>query len=165
MNFVHYCSIFTIFVNVNLQKVFEEGLQGFNIQEYIDLMSSDFPGFLRFSIALSERKSSIKVMGFELDRQLLFAWKKNGLLPFQGPSGTKKKSWSRFSFIELCWIQVLIALRKQGVGTERLIPFDLIPRIIPAAEWQRIEAGLVQRLQPLRFQNLRLSPTRATPGR
>jgi uncharacterized circularly permuted ATP-grasp superfamily protein len=24
---------------------------------------------------------------------------------------------------------------EDGAGTERLIPFDLIPRIIPAAEW------------------------------
>jgi hypothetical protein len=105
---------------MKLQKVFEEGLQGFDAQEFTDLMSSDFSGIYRFSEALSDRKSSIKEMGFELDRQLLFAWKKSGLLPFQGKGGTKKKSWTRFSFIELCWIQVMIALRKQGVGMERL---------------------------------------------
>ncbi|HVU24773.1 MAG TPA: circularly permuted type 2 ATP-grasp protein [Opitutus sp.] len=34
-------------------------------------------------------------------------------------------------------------------GTERIFPFDLIPRIIPHAEWKRIEAGLVQRLTAL----------------
>src|SRR3954469_22606160 len=34
---------------------------------------------------------------------------------------------------------------EDGAGTERLIPFDLIPRIIPAAEWRRMEQGLVQR--------------------
>jgi len=34
-------------------------------------------------------------------------------------------------------------------GTERLIPFDLIPRIIPAHEWQSMEAGLVQRVTVL----------------
>ena len=34
-------------------------------------------------------------------------------------------------------------------GTERIFPFDLIPRIIPAAEWARIEAGLIQRLTAL----------------
>src|SRR5665213_4583023 len=33
--------------------------------------------------------------------------------------------------------------------TERIIPTDLFPRIIPAAEWSRIEAGLIQRLQAL----------------
>lgn len=34
-------------------------------------------------------------------------------------------------------------------GTERLIPFDLIPRVIPAAEWQAMEKGLVQRVTAL----------------
>ncbi|MDR3510797.1 MAG: circularly permuted type 2 ATP-grasp protein [Caulobacteraceae bacterium] len=33
--------------------------------------------------------------------------------------------------------------------TERIIPTDLLPRIIPAAEWARIEAGLIQRLRAL----------------
>jgi uncharacterized circularly permuted ATP-grasp superfamily protein len=31
-------------------------------------------------------------------------------------------------------------------GTERIIPFDMIPRIIPSAEWERLEAGLKQRI-------------------
>ncbi|MEZ7849004.1 MAG: putative circularly permuted ATP-grasp superfamily protein [Polaromonas sp.] len=34
-------------------------------------------------------------------------------------------------------------------GTERLIPFDLIPRIIPAHEWANMEKGLVQRVTAL----------------
>jgi uncharacterized circularly permuted ATP-grasp superfamily protein len=38
---------------------------------------------------------------------------------------------------------------EEGSGTERLIPFDLIPRIIPAQEWRRMEAGLVQRVTAL----------------
>jgi uncharacterized circularly permuted ATP-grasp superfamily protein len=36
-----------------------------------------------------------------------------------------------------------------GSGTERLIPFDVIPRIIPAAEWRQLEAGLRQRVKAL----------------
>jgi len=39
--------------------------------------------------------------------------------------------------------------KDDGSGTERLIPFDLIPRIIPAHEWTRMEAGLVQRVNAL----------------
>ena len=31
-------------------------------------------------------------------------------------------------------------------GTERIFPFDLVPRMIPAAEWETIERGLTQRL-------------------
>lgn len=34
-------------------------------------------------------------------------------------------------------------------GTERIFPFDLMPRIIPRQEWQRIEAGLIQRITAL----------------
>jgi uncharacterized circularly permuted ATP-grasp superfamily protein len=34
-------------------------------------------------------------------------------------------------------------------GTERIFPFDLIPRIIPADEWDHIERGLKQRVHAL----------------
>ena len=34
-------------------------------------------------------------------------------------------------------------------GTERIFPFDLIPRIIPRAEWEHVERGLVQRIKAL----------------
>lgn len=34
-------------------------------------------------------------------------------------------------------------------GTERIFPFDLVPRVIPADEWKLIEAGLVQRITAL----------------
>jgi uncharacterized circularly permuted ATP-grasp superfamily protein len=38
---------------------------------------------------------------------------------------------------------------EDGAGTERLIPFDLIPRVIPSHEWKRMEQGLVQRVTAL----------------
>jgi uncharacterized circularly permuted ATP-grasp superfamily protein len=38
---------------------------------------------------------------------------------------------------------------EDGSGTERLIPFDLIPRIIPAGEWREMEKGLKQRVTAL----------------
>ncbi|KQW66289.1 MULTISPECIES: circularly permuted type 2 ATP-grasp protein [unclassified Methylibium] len=38
---------------------------------------------------------------------------------------------------------------EDGSGTERLIPFDLIPRIIPAQEWREMEKGLKQRVNAL----------------
>ena len=34
-------------------------------------------------------------------------------------------------------------------STERIIPTDILPRIIPASEWARIDAGLTQRLRAL----------------
>ena len=36
-----------------------------------------------------------------------------------------------------------------GEGTERIFPFDLIPRVIPDKEWQRVEQGLRQRILAL----------------
>src|SRR5881396_1998088 len=38
---------------------------------------------------------------------------------------------------------------EDGSGTERLIPFDLIPRVIPAHEWSEMERGLRQRVSAL----------------
>ncbi|CAD5374602.1 Circularly permuted type 2 ATP-grasp protein [Rubrivivax sp. A210] len=38
---------------------------------------------------------------------------------------------------------------EDGSGTERLIPFDLIPRVIPSQEWISMEAGLRQRVVAL----------------
>ena len=37
----------------------------------------------------------------------------------------------------------------ESQGAERLIPFDMIPRIIPATEWHRLQAGLRQRVTAL----------------
>jgi uncharacterized circularly permuted ATP-grasp superfamily protein len=39
--------------------------------------------------------------------------------------------------------------KDDGEGTERLIPFDLIPRVIPAQEWSELEKGLAQRVTAL----------------
>jgi len=36
-----------------------------------------------------------------------------------------------------------------SAGTERIFPFDLVPRIIPASEWDYIERGLKQRIHAL----------------
>jgi uncharacterized circularly permuted ATP-grasp superfamily protein len=38
---------------------------------------------------------------------------------------------------------------EDGAGTERLIPFDLIPRVIPSHEWVDMEKGLRQRVMAL----------------
>ena len=34
-------------------------------------------------------------------------------------------------------------------GTERILPFDIVPRILPAQEWERLERGLKQRIHAL----------------
>jgi len=51
-----------------------------------------------------------------------------------------------------------LALVDQGItftvygekeGLERIFPFDFVPRIVTAREWERLEAGLVQRVRAL----------------
>ncbi len=34
-------------------------------------------------------------------------------------------------------------------GTERIIPFDIVPRVLPGAEWNQLERGLEQRITAL----------------
>jgi uncharacterized circularly permuted ATP-grasp superfamily protein len=46
-------------------------------------------------------------------------------------------------------VGITFAVYGDDAGTERLIPFDIIPRIIPAAEWRQLETGLVQRVKAL----------------
>src|SRR5438552_7517972 len=51
-----------------------------------------------------------------------------------------------------------VSFRNQGItftvygdsrGVEKTFPFDLVPRIIPAHEWETIERGLEQRITAL----------------
>ena len=46
-------------------------------------------------------------------------------------------------------VGITFSVYGDDVGTERLIPFDLVPRIIPASHWARLEKGLAQRVQAL----------------
>ena len=46
-------------------------------------------------------------------------------------------------------VGITFAVYGEEAGKERLIPFDIVPRIIPAEEWRRIEAGLRQRVKAL----------------
>jgi uncharacterized circularly permuted ATP-grasp superfamily protein len=46
-------------------------------------------------------------------------------------------------------VGITFAVYGSEAGTERLIPFDIIPRIFPAAEWAMLEAGLKQRVRAL----------------
>jgi uncharacterized circularly permuted ATP-grasp superfamily protein len=46
-------------------------------------------------------------------------------------------------------VGITFAVYGDNAGKERLIPFDIIPRVIHAAEWARLQAGLVQRVTAL----------------
>jgi uncharacterized circularly permuted ATP-grasp superfamily protein len=44
---------------------------------------------------------------------------------------------------------ITFTVYSSGEGIEKIFPFDIIPRIITAAEWKEIEAGIQQRLKAL----------------
>jgi len=44
---------------------------------------------------------------------------------------------------------ITFTVYSSGEGIEKIFPFDIIPRIITAAEWSYIEAGITQRLKAL----------------
>lgn len=46
-------------------------------------------------------------------------------------------------------VGITFAVYGSDAGTERLIPFDIIPRIIPSSEWEQLQTGLKQRVQAL----------------
>ena len=44
---------------------------------------------------------------------------------------------------------ITFTVYSDGRGTERLFPFDLMPRILPRSQWDKLEAGLSQRVLAL----------------
>ena len=46
-------------------------------------------------------------------------------------------------------VGITFAVYGEEAGKERLIPFDIIPRIIPSDEWRALQAGLRQRVRAL----------------
>lgn len=51
--------------------------------------------------------------------------------------------------IALFKLGVTFNVYSDGQGTERILPFDIIPRIVSAQEWMRLEQGLKQRTYAL----------------
>ena len=58
---------------------------------------------------------------------------------------------SRQQAAERALLQMGITFNVYGenAGTEKIFPFDLVPRIVSATEWKRIERGLKQRIHAL----------------
>lgn len=46
-------------------------------------------------------------------------------------------------------VGITFAVYGEASGTERLIPFDIVPRVFPADEWRMLERGLKQRVRAL----------------
>ena len=50
---------------------------------------------------------------------------------------------------ELYNLGITFTLYDEGASVDRVLPFDLIPRVLTPSDWQTIEAGSVQRVQTL----------------
>jgi uncharacterized circularly permuted ATP-grasp superfamily protein len=46
-------------------------------------------------------------------------------------------------------VGITFAVYGEASGTERLIPFDIVPHVIPGAQWDRLARGLRQRVEAL----------------
>ena len=46
-------------------------------------------------------------------------------------------------------VGITFAVYGQEEGAERLIPFDIVPRMLPVEEWNRLQSGLKQRVRAL----------------
>ena len=74
-----------------------------------------------------------------------------------GPLAARLGRWSRTDFMarqaaaDLDQLNggVTFTVYQDDAGTERIFPFSLIPRVIDADEWARLQAGLVQRVAAL----------------
>jgi uncharacterized circularly permuted ATP-grasp superfamily protein len=53
--------------------------------------------------------------------------------------------------VDLAFLRQGITFNVYGdsAGTEKIFPFDLVPRIIPAKQWEQLERGLIQRITAL----------------
>ena len=58
----------------------------------------------------------------------------------------RKKAEADLTFHRL---GITFAVYGEEEGTERLIPFDLLPRVIPSNEWKMLQKGLEQRVKTL----------------
>src|SRR5688572_15003601 len=59
---------------------------------------------------------------------------------------TKKEELARRLFMSQ---GITFTVYSSGEGIEKIFPFDIIPRIITAAEWEVIDSGIKQRLKAL----------------
>lgn len=59
--------------------------------------------------------------------------------------------YEKQKFVDASFLKngITFTVYSDSQGTEKIFPFDLIPRIISEKEWQELEKGLKQRLKAL----------------
>ena len=97
--------------------ILKSEIENFNLENVSKLMAGNplaiFQAFEKFA----ERQITATDIDSRLNRKLLYAWKKNGLLPFS----QENNKWKRFSFFETCWFKILLEFRELGVSIEKLV--------------------------------------------
>jgi hypothetical protein len=97
-------------------NILKEEIESFQLDNMRNVLSETPEVLFGNLMKMAERKLKVTEMGIGFDRKLLYAWKQHGLLPFSHDD----KSWNRFSFIETCWLKILLEYRSIGVGIEKL---------------------------------------------
>jgi len=59
------------------------------------------------------------------------------------------RSRARDAEIELFNQGITFTVYTEGNAIDRILPFDVVPRVISAGDWQRIETGIIQRVQTI----------------
>lgn len=97
-------------------EILKDEIESFQIDNMRYVLSETPEVLFDNLIKMADRKLKVTEMGIGFDRKLLYAWKQHGLLPFSHDDN----SWNRFSFIETCWLKILLEYRSIGVGIEKL---------------------------------------------
>ncbi len=85
---------------------------------------------------------------FEGDRRVRLHYQKL-LDRFAGMDTAEYERKKRLADSSFLTQGVTFTVYSDDQGTERIFPFDMIPRIIPQQEWEQVERGLIQRITAL----------------
>ena len=95
-------------------------IKNFTLNQVSQALKEDPVSFFLDLQALSSRDLSISDVRVEgIDSKILWVWKNKGLLPHHVEK-KDKRIWGKFSFIEVCWLRLLVELRSVGIGMEKL---------------------------------------------
>jgi hypothetical protein len=104
---------------IDIMKIREQVLN-FDLEGVSRRLLEDPESVFRDIEFFSSRDLSISEVGVEgIDSKILYVWKNKGLLPHHVEK-KGKRIWGKFSFIEVCWLKLLIELRSVGIGMEKL---------------------------------------------
>jgi len=102
---------------MNRQSILQQEIADLDSSTILSRLKNDLNSFGRDFEKFSLCNISIANTDLPIDRKLLYSWRQHDLLPYDKEKG---KNWGRFSFIEICWLKVMLELRKAGIGIDKL---------------------------------------------